>query len=247
MAGPKTALALFRKVTFAAYHFQIKRVLKERVRKLATRSGDTTLLLPNWSVFELLKVARAALATHIARRDNPHQETMRSIGSYTDADIIAKLSKKVPNSIVPVSSYGVLDFMTDAEVAAAWVPSGFTLTCNRSMRAILSGTPYVLPAATINLYTVDANPANKTFNIYLRAQFGLIRYECRADTPPESVSIMFLGSITTNGAGIVSKSFSTVYRLDTFRLSLQPVGSAIPVASGPIDAPAKFPASWNPL
>jgi hypothetical protein len=142
--------------------------------------------------------------------------------------------------------YGISDEMTDADMLAAWTSSGWVLTCNRAMNVIISGTPFLIPITSIDLRSIDASPANKTFHVFLYMRFGLAGYRVRADSPPEGNAIMYIGTITTNGAGVATKDFKTVLRVDTFRLSQTPVGSAIPVQGGTYDAPVAFPTSWNP-
>lgn len=249
MAGPRLALKRFVDKAFAKYHLQIKRILLERLRPAAGESKDATYLLPNWNITKLLETARVALAAHIARKDDPHKETIESIGSYSEETIAAKLAAKVPNSVMPVSTYGVQDHLSNSQVAAAWtyIANSFLLTCSREMKVVISGTPYVLPITTIDLTKVVVDPRLKTLYVYLRLRFGRISYEVRDDTPPETSSVMFIGSVTTNATGISSKSFQTVTRIDTFRLSTATRGSVMPVTQGTLDTPTKLPVAWKPL
>lgn len=247
MAGPITEGVLLRIQKFKAYQAEIVRILTQVKRDNAFESKDAGLLVPDWNFTKLLKKARDALTAHAARRDNPHQETMETIGSYSATAVNAKLAAKVPNSVLPLSTYGVIEFLTAAQVAAAWVGAGWVVSCNRTIKIILSGTPYTMPTYSLDLRGVEASPGNKTFNVYVRARFGKVTYEARVDSPPESVSVMFIGTVTTNASGIASLNFAPVTRIDTFRLSTTPLGSVIPVTGGTIDAPTKFPSTWNPL
>ena len=244
MAGPITAGYLLVNKYFKDYQAQIVRLL-QRKRALSSNSDDAKLIGTS-DYTALLKPARDALAAHAALTNNPHAETMDTIGSYTGTDITAKLDAKVPNSVIPVSSYGLMDGLSDAQMAGLWTASGFVLTVSKAIKTVLSGTPYVLPAGTINLASIDSAPANKTFYVYVRSELGIVSYQAREDTPPESVSIMYIGVVTTGASGITSLSFVTVTRIDTFRLSQLPVGSAIPVAAGNYDSLTPFPTTWNP-
>jgi len=244
MAGPVTAKYRLVTKTFAAYHAEVIRLLKKH--RTPPDESDDASLIGTYDWTGLLKPARDDLAAHIARKDNPHQETMNTHGSYTETQVRAKLDNKVPNAVLPISHYGVLDELTDAQIDAAWSASGWILSCNVAIQCALSGTVYNLPAQAIDLRTLDTAPANKTFNVYVRTQFGLINYEARSDSPPESVSVMFIGRCTTNASGIVSKLISSVVRVDSFRLSGQPVGSAIPLTGGTYTAPVKLTTAWNP-
>lgn len=247
MAGPLTEGVLLRIQKFKAYQAEIVRILTTVKRDNAFESKDAALLVPDWNFTKLLKKARDTLAAHVARKDNPHQETMETIGSYTATTVNAKLAAKVPNSVLPISTYGITEFLTAAQIAAAWTASGWVVSCNREIKIILSGTPYTMPTYSLDLRGVEASPGNKTYNVYVRARFGKVTYEARVDSPPESVSVMFIGTVTTNASGIASLSFAPVTRIDTFRISNTPLGSVIPVTGGTVDAPVKFPATWNPL
>lgn len=250
MAGPYTALRHFRKIAFANYHAQIKRLLKERVRPVADESLDADYLSPDWTITKLLKSARDALAAHIARKDDPHKETINSINSYSSTEVMNSIGAKIPNSVVPVSSYGSLERLTASQVAAAWETSatGFKVTINRAIQAVLSGTVYTLPAGELDLVAAGGGDArNKTFNIMVRTRFGQVRYDARTDSPPETISAIYIGRIITDANGVTSKSIVPVVRIDTFRPSTSAIGSAMPVTGGTIDNITKLPATWNPL
>lgn len=243
MAGPYLGRVLLKRF-FWKYQDQVRRLLLRR--RVFTTEADNADKVGGKSASDLLAPARTDLANHIAVT-NAHQESIDSIGSRSDTYIRAVLSGKVPVGIIPISTYGVGDDLTDAETNAAWSANGWIISCTRAMNVILSGTPAKMPAWSLDLRTIDAAPANKTFYVYLYTKLGTMSYQCRADTPPEGVAIMYLGTITTNASGIASKSFKNVIRVDTFRLSDQPLGSVIPVSSGDYDAIVPFGAPWKPL
>jgi hypothetical protein len=249
MAGPITALKLFKTSAFKKYKAEIIRLLKVRPRPKAEDAKDAGILAPDWSIDKLLQAARTLLAQHAARRDNPHQETMESIGSYSETVVAQKLTTKIANSIVPISSFGIVDRLTPTQVLAMWTypATGWVLNANRAVKVVMSGTTYDLPITALNLAAVSSSPANKTFNIFIRLRFGKVSYEVRDDSPPESTSIMYIGSVTTGANGITSKEFVPVIRIDTFRPGSGPRGSVIPVTIGTLDNPTKFPSNWNPL
>jgi len=245
MSGPITAKYRLAMKFFGDYHREIIRLLTKD-KQNANEADDADLIVTyDWTA--LLKPARDDLAAHIARQDNPHQETIETQDSYSVATINARLAQKVPNSVLPISTYGVIDELTNAQVDAAWTANGWVLTCGSYFKVSLGGTYFRMPPQTLNLAAADPAPANKTFNIYARIQFGYISYQARADSPPESESVMFIGQATTNGAGIVAKQFFAVWRIETFRLTLNAVGSAIPYVGGTYDNPTRLSAAWRPL
>jgi hypothetical protein len=229
---------------FAQYQANIVRLLKRPKRaRIIAANTDT---LNGQTVAQLLAGARADLAAHAALMNNPHQETIRTIGSFEDSYVRGEAVKKIPSGILPISTYGIGDELTDAQMQAAWTSSGWILTCNLALNVIISGTPFLIPITSIDIRTIDAAPANKTFHVFVYLRYGVVSYRISTDTPPEGNSIMYIGTITTNAAGIVTRSFKTVLRIDTFRLSQTPIGSAIPVQGGTYDAPVAFPTTWNP-
>lgn len=245
MAGPITAKYRLAMKLFGDYHREIIRLLTKE--KQNANEADDADLIGTYDWTALLKPARDDLAAHIARKDNPHQETIETQDSYSIATINAKLAGKVPNSVLPISTYGIIDELSSAQVDALWTAAGWVLTCGAYFKVSLGGTFFRMPPSQLNLATADPAPANKTFNIYARIQFGYISYQARADSPPESESVIFIGRATTGPSGIVSKQFFAVQRIETFRLSSSPVGSAIPYVAGSYDSPTKLSAAWRPL
>lgn len=244
MAGFVTAKYILAMRTFAQWHREIVRILTRKAQ-VSSESDDADLIVTDdWQ--SLLKPARDLLAAHIARKDNPHQETIESIGSYSATTIRGKLARKLPNGILPISSYGVVDELTEAQLTAAWVINGWTLTTSIPIISVLGGTLYRVPPTTINLRSAAPDPSNKTFYVFARLELGFINMQVRTDSPPESETIMYIGKITTNASGITSKQFVPVIRIETFRLSALPVGSAIPMTGGSYENPVKLSPDWNP-
>jgi hypothetical protein len=245
MAGPITARFRLVMQYFGDYHREIIRLLT-RTKSEGLESDDADLIVTSdW--FALLKPARDDLATHIANKNNPHEETIVSAGSYTPATVIDKLSKKIPNSVLPISSYGIVDELSDAQVDALWSANGWVLSCSATVAVCLGGTYYRMPASQLSLLSSDPFPANKTFYIYARIEFGYISYQARDDSPPESETVMYIGKVVTGPSGITSKQFFSVTRIETFRLSKAAIGSAIPHTGGTYESPVPLSSNWNPL
>lgn len=245
MSGPVTAKESLTSKNFGWYQRELIRILK-RLRMVLNYAKNSTKLNGR-TLAEIMQPGRDALAAHKADMNNPHQETLDSIGTYSDAYIRSQLPAKVPQGILPISTYGITDALSDAELLTAWVVNGWTIGVNRVINASISGTVFIMAPWTVDVRNVTINYTNRTFHIYLYMKLGVVSYQCREDTVPEGTTMMYLGTVTTNGAGIITKAFKTVIRVDTFRISDSPVGSAIPVSSGTYDGITKFPAPWNPV
>lgn len=246
MSGPGSITAKKRLTEnyFAWYQREMVRVLTKG-RETYVRAKNSNRL-NGLTLAQIRKPANDLLIAHIPRQDNPHEETLESIGTYTATYVDSQVTNKVPMGIIPISTYGITDGMTDEQMDAAWGINGWTIGISKPIAAIVSGTVYQLPAWSVDVRDVTSNFTNRTFHIYLYLRYGDVSYQCREDTVTESNTMMYLGTVTTNGVGIATKVFSTVIRLDTFRLSTAPVGSAIPVTGGTYDTLVKLPSTWNP-
>lgn len=224
MAGPKTSRWLLANKYFPNYQ-------KEIVRVLSSVPGSEIL-------GTVLAPARATFAPHPGRVDNPHAETPASLGIYSNAEILTQLNTKLGNGILPLSSYGVVDGFTDAEVNAAWTYTGLTVQCSALVAAVMSGGVYSLLTYSLILSDLGVGVANKTFYMYVKLTLGKAAYFCSDQILPESKTCMYIGKITTNATQITSTSFSVVSCVDGYRLSTLPVGKAIPISGGTYDATA---------
>ena len=131
--------------------------------------------------------------------------------------------------------------LASQEVAQEWV-TYFT----EETPLLMNGRYYTLPPATFNLTTVTADPSNKTFYVYVvvtgTAGATTGEYQLSLTERAESNVQMFVGTIVTGATKIASVNVAKVTRVDLFRLSQSPVGSAIPVSTG--TPTATSPLTW---
>ena len=125
-------------------------------------------------------------------------------------------------------------------------PDSSTWTCLASQKAaegwvvyfsevtpvLINGYYYVLPVSTVDLRTIIADAANRTFYIYVRIVNGTAAYVIATSQTAESSTNMLVGTITTNSTQITAINAEKVSRLGNFRISATSRGSAIPVSSG---------------
>lgn len=119
------------------------------------------------------------------------------------------------------------------------VPGGFNVYFTEDTPLFISGKQYTLPQQAIDLRTVTATPASKKFFVYAQLKQGKPVYVIRETELAESDTNVYIGYIQTDTLGISSIVVSKVDRIDNYRLSTTPIGSAIPVSSGNPATPAQ--------
>lgn len=191
-------------------------------------TADNALALNGKTADQMQADAQTAINNHANRRDNPHGVTPAQIGAYTQAQIDALIAARLPSGIIPVSRYGALD------TASLPVRSGggWILSFTAAVPVILAGNYYSLPAQNIDLSTRSATPGNKTFYVYAKLVAGVISYSVTDIVQAESMTVMFIGTVTTNASTIATISLEKVTRLDTYRVSTSARGSALAVSTG---------------
>ena len=97
---------------------------------------------------------------------------------------------------------------------------------------ILNGQYLQIQPVTVDLTTIQANPANITFYVYVTVNNGVASYVISATPQAETVNNMFIGTIVTGATSITSINLQKVSRIDKYRLSRTSQGSAISVSSG---------------
>jgi len=122
-------------------------------------------------------------------------------------------------------------------------PAQWNVSFTEPTDVILAGRKYVLEPVTVFLNDLVADPANKTFYVYVRLVAGQLVYSIQLDEVPESAANMFIGTIVTGPTSITSLNIVKVTRLGNYRPSTTAIGSAIPTSAGsPRDI---VPLSWH--
>lgn len=106
--------------------------------------------------------------------------------------------------------------------------AGFVLYSS-DIQVLMNGKVGIIPTQTIQLVSVVADPANKTFYFYVQWTGNGFVLTPSLTTIPESATSTFVGVVATNATGITSSTIQKVTRLDTYRLnnSAPIIGSAI--------------------
>lgn len=99
-----------------------------------------------------------------------------------------------------------------------------------------------MPVQTINLTSIQANPANSTFYLYITIVEGVAVYQISATLLTEELYRVYIGTIVTGSSSISSITTEKVTRFLTYRPSTTKRGSAIPASTG---VPSSTGTRWH--
>lgn len=200
----------------------------------ATESADATKVA-GLDETQLKATADAGLAAHLAAV-NPHGITPSMLGSYTTEEILALNTSGVPSSIIPASFYGLPD-----QESVLFSIDGLNVTLP-IVKAFMQGTSRTIPKTTISLAQYDNT---KTVRLYLRYRLGVLRYEVTTEYRPETHTNMLIGWFTTEGGMVTHGYVEVVFRIDVYRISVTPRGSAIiATIDGEVDGTGYLDKGW---
>jgi len=115
---------------------------------------------------------------------------------------------------------------------AQQVEQGWLVYFTSPTPIFLAGNEYTLAPGNIDLRDIQANPANTTFYIYVELVNEVAVYRASATALAPTMTLMYIGVVTTNSSQIASIVISKKIRIDTFELSATRIGSGIPITTG---------------
>lgn len=133
-------------------------------------------------------------------------------------------------SVIPLSRYGATG---QTSIPTAISGTSVLVGPTEGVKTFIAGRYTVLEQTLINVVATMPDPFNKTLYVYVElSDDGVVGYSVKAVPTPDTVTSMFVGNIVTGASDITSVSIEVVTRVDTYRLSPTPRGSAIPVSTG---------------
>lgn len=121
---------------------------------------------------------------------------------------------------------------TNIVIASQDVPKGFNIYFTQIVPVLINGSYYKINPTTINLSTIDPEPSNKTFYVYIINIEGTASYSVSTTQLSEELWRVFIGTIVTGETSISSINIEKVTRFLTYRTSTTKRGSAIPTSTG---------------
>lgn len=132
--------------------------------------------------------------------------------------------------------------LADASLGGPWVlgsarpAAGFNLTVSSPVEIYNQGLTHVLPIQTFDLTKIipTSSTAHKNAHLYMYAILsnGNANLKVSYDPLPEHNAQLFLGHIQTSDTEITSITAETTSRWEIARPSVDPIGGALPVATG---------------
>ncbi|MNF88595.1 hypothetical protein D3C84_710930 [compost metagenome] len=202
--------------------------------------ADNAKLIGTDTATTLINAGKLVGTTHAADKNNPHQITADSLDGVDNDTVNAVLGIAIPRGALPISRFGNFSGSGLPISFAGWI-----LSFTAETPAMMAGFDLPTPIININLNSITASPANKTFFVYLKFDGTALKYLISLTALAETSGRMYIGKVTTGAAGITTLSFNRVTRLDTYRVSVIPVGSAIPVTSSTPDLLAQLQSNWT--
>ncbi|MNC14892.1 hypothetical protein D3C75_626840 [compost metagenome] len=183
--------------------------------------------LPSPASLEVGEIA-INMADNIMYTKNDAGQVIRvGAGTYTKAEMDAKF---LPQGILPVTRVGDLT-SNPLPIALA----GQSLVVGSAIPVILSGRQFTLPAATTSFAAVIGASLGTVY-VYVTLSAGAAILSASMTPQAESFTTVFIGQFQAAAGSTTSGlSVSKVSRLDIYRPSINPIGSAFPVSAGTPD------------
>lgn len=221
--------------------------LRVKVLAALSRKPDTAGLADNSKLIgtdtatTLINAGKLVGTNHAADHNNPHGITADSLDGVDNDTVNAVLGIAIPRGALPISRYG--DFAgTSLPISFA----GWVISFTAQVPSMMAGYDLPAPIISINLASIVADASNRTFFAYLRFDGTAIKYLVSPTALAETSGRMFIGKIVTGDSAISTISFQRVTRIDTYRVSTTPIGSAIPATTSTPDLLAQLNPAWIP-
>ena len=181
--------------------------------------------LPSPASIEVGEIA-INMADNILYTKNDAGQVIRvGAGTYTKAEMDAKF---LPQGILPVTRIG--DLTTNPLPISQ---TGNNVVVGSAIPVILSGRQFSIAPAS---YPFAPGTTARSIYIYVALSSGAAVIAISDTVIPESTTNVFIGTMQVADGGAVSGlSVSKVSRLDIYRPSINPIGSAFPVSAGTPD------------
>lgn len=108
----------------------------------------------------------------------------------------------------------------------------YTVYFQQALNVLIAGKMYDIPATYIDILTIDASPANKTFYVYLQYSNGQGVYNITSDVRPESSTQALIAKVICGPTQIDRISPYNRFTMDGGQVSATREGSAILASSG---------------
>lgn len=112
------------------------------------------------------------------------------------------------------------------------VAQGFIIYFTQNVPVFMQGSYHEMPVTSVNLTSINSDPSNKIFYLYITIEEGEAVYKVSEDLLSEELYRVYIGTVVTGQSAITSINTEKVTRFLTYRTSTTKRGSAIPMSTG---------------
>ncbi len=227
--------------TFPGYNREIIRVLKIVRKPTYSDRSDT---LGGQNPQQIVKEALDTIAAHRANKNNPHQETVRSIGILNESETKALLVSKLPAGLIHLSAFGY-DYKSwaDVPIGDSVTRNGKTITIKPNLQVLMGGSVSLVSNSTVDLSSISSTWNTTEWFLYIRLVEGTPVLEADTRKFTDTVTRMYIGR---TGAGTNTVSLLRVIKTGKYRVSTIPVGTGMAVGLGTFSNSTGIDPRWVP-
>lgn len=139
------------------------------------------------------------------------------------------------------STYGMSAWCV---VAAAKQPEDFVINFPDIQPVMIAGKLYQLPPTQVDLTSVQSNPANTTFYVFVELEEGEAKYVLETVARADTIDSIYIGKLVTDATSIVTVDLRKVTKIAEYRLSTTACGLGIPVSTGGVEVEGHIQNLW---
>lgn len=240
--SPKTIVELSKLYGLDAKSFvdHIILLLEKEIKGVTIGSLDT-LQVGGQSIEKLIKEALDALRVHASRSDNPHEETVDSIGTMSGEEIYGLDLTGVPVGHVPIDIVGYnIKTWARQDLTSSFIVETNAIWLKEDLSFILYGRPVTIKSQTIQVPT--SGP--EELYLYIELDKGLPTLRLTSAREPDLKHRIFLTKYGRTSR--LLHPVESILRVSGKRISENPSGDSIPATSGSYMHLTKLQEGWIP-
>lgn len=150
--------------------------------------------------------------------------------NYADNTIATAISQYMPAStVIPITRVGALDSLT---LPISHSSSSYILTTTADIPVFINGEQLVIPSGTtLDLESEVGTPSVSNVTLFVNVVYGAtVELNATTTLPIDTpVSMTNIGTVTTNGSGVIASQMIGVSKIDQYRPNVIPTPNSLVV------------------